>query len=229
MKARLVTAYVPIKDHPRGPEEYGSLGERLGGVPVRKKAFYQRVEDLWLWKFVEGLKYPVHVSEGDNSSKNSLAYHCVNHQKTSWLAQAAREYPENDVFVWVDYGIFHQPGVTAEAIYKFMESLDDKHIYAPGCWYMHEMIAVESTHPCWRFCGSVLAVPARCVEELDFEVRVKARQHIHQTKNVEWEVNTWARVERGKRRFPWMWYKADHNASQFWNVPTLQGASHEQA
>jgi hypothetical protein len=57
------------------------------------------------------------------------------------------------------------------------------------------------------------------VHELDFEVRVKARQHIINTRNVEWEVNTWARIEMGKRRFPWHWYKADHDVTQFTNLP----------
>lgn len=215
MKVRLVTGYVPIPGHPRPATEYGELGERLGGVPVPKKAFYMHPKDLWLFKYLDSVKFAVKPSDGDNPGKNSMLYHCVNHQKTTWLAQAANEYPDDEIFVWVDYGIFHQPGINNEAIVKFFELLDDKKIYAPGCWYMHEFVAIETTHPCWRFCGSVLAVPAHCVHELDFEVRAKARQHIQDTRNVEWEVNTWARVERGKRKLPWHWYKADHDVSQF--------------
>ena len=46
MRAKLVTAYVPIADHPRSAREYGELGERLGGVPVPKKAFYDQVPNL---------------------------------------------------------------------------------------------------------------------------------------------------------------------------------------
>ena len=92
MKTRLVTAYVPIPNHPRTAKEYGDLGEQLGGVPVRKKCFYNKLDDLWMTKYVNKLPFTPRASEGDNSLKNSLAYHAVNHQKTSWLVQAADEY-----------------------------------------------------------------------------------------------------------------------------------------
>jgi hypothetical protein len=214
MKVRLVTGYIPIVGHPRGPGEYGRLGEMLGAVPVPKKAFYQRVEDTWMAKYVRGLDYIPRASEGDNPAKNTLAYHCVNHQKTTWLVQAADEDADADVLCWVDYGVFRLPGVTATVISDFVSRLDDNAIYAPGCW--PRPLAVESAYPCWRFCGSVLAVPRKMVDQLDYECRVAARQHTARTKNVEWEVNTWARVEQ-KTKLPFHWYAADHNGSLFSN------------
>lgn len=217
MKACLVTAYVPIPGHPRGPGEYGELGEKLSGVPVMKKAFYQKVEDLWLAKYLASVKYPITVMSGDNREKNSAPYHCVNHQKTSWLVQAADENPDVDVLVWVDYGIFRLPGVNNEIIYNFMNAIDDKHIYAPGCW--DKPTVVESAYPNWRFCGSLLAVPRQHVDPLDFECRRVARQHAINTKTLDWEVNTWARVEQSKRKLPWHWYKADHDATLFTGAP----------
>lgn len=224
MNVRLVTAYVPIADHPRTPAEYGELGEKFGPLPIPKKAYYDQVPNLWMTKFLRGLSFQPAPSEGDNPDKNSLAYHCVNHEKTTWLKQAADEYPDADVLVWVDYGVFRLPGVTGADIIAFINSLDDKHIYAPGCWSQLSNFTIESATPCWRFCGSVLAVPAKLVHEFDFECRNKARQHIQATKNVEWEVNTWARVEAGKRKFPWKWYKADHNRTLFTQCPTLGDA-----
>jgi hypothetical protein len=212
MRARLVTGYVPIPGHPRTAQEYGELGEKLSGVPVRKKAFYGRVEDTWMAKYIQTLPYTPRSSEYDNPAKNSTAYHCVNHMKTTWLVQAADEYPDDDILVWVDYGIFRLNGVTNQAIYEFMEKLDDRAIYAPGCW--DKSTVVESSYPCWRFCGSVLAVPRKLVDQLDFACRVAARKHISSTKNVEWEVNTWSRVE-AKHRLPFHWYKADHDVSLF--------------
>lgn len=219
MKVRLVTGYVPIPNHPRTAKEYGELGERLSGVPVPKKAFYMKVEDTWMWKYLSKSTTPTRPAEGDNPAKNTLAYHCVNHQKTSWLVQAADEDPEADVLVWVDYGIFHLPGVTNQAIYEFCEKVDDKAIYAPGCWAKPEVI--ESVYPCWRFCGSVLAVPRKMVDTLDFNCRVVARQHHVKTHVIDWEVNTWARVEAkiGHRQStPFHWYKADHDGSLFKNL-----------
>lgn len=214
MKVRLVTGYVPIPDHPRTAAEYGELGERLSGVPVYKKAFYMKVEDTWLWKHVHSLDYIPSVSEHDNAAKNTLAYHCVNHQKSSWLVQASDEDPEADVLLWVDYGIFRLPGVNNQSIYEFIQKLDDKKIYAPGC--QGEPIAVESAYPCWRFCGSMIAVPKKLVDQFDYAVRVAARQHISKTLNVEWEVNTWARVEK-RHKLPFDVYMADHNVSMFDN------------
>lgn len=219
MKARLVTAYVPIIGHPRGVEEYGELGEKLSGVPVRKKAFYQRVEDTWLAQYLRLLPNRPSWSTGDNEDKNSLAYHCVQHEKTAWIRQAAAEY-DDDVFVWVDYGIFHQPGVCNEAIYKFMEGLDDKAIYAPGCWPKENGV-INPFAPCWRFCGSVLAVPRFFIDKLDDEVKHQAKATIAILQNVEWEVNTWARVEQ-KSSLPWCWYKANHDVTQFTDCPTLK-------
>jgi hypothetical protein len=218
MRARLVTGYIPIKGHPRGPDVYGALGEILGGVPVRKAAFYQRVEDTWLHKHVRSMLFPPKISGGDNPGKNTLEYHCVNHQKTEWLLNAVEKYPDEDVYVWVDYGIFHQPGICNEAIVRFMESLDDKAIYAPGCWDRPPVI--EAAIPCWRFCGSVLAVPKKFVPMLHYACVKNVFKHIRATNNVEWEINTWARVERSEK-LPWHWYKADHDVSQFTNVPTL--------
>jgi len=216
MKVRLVTGYVPIRNHPRTPEEYGKLGELLSGVPVPKKAYYDQVQNLWMTKYIKKLPFLPRASQGDNDTKNTIAYHSVNHEKTTWLVQAFNDYPDTDIYVWVDYGIFRLPGVNNQAIYEFCEKLDDKAIYIPGCW---DKGVVESANPCWRFCGSMFAVPRKHVNEFDFACRSTARQHISSTKNVEWEVNTWARVEAAKGiKLPIKWYKADHNVSMFNNL-----------
>lgn len=223
MRVKLVTGYVPIAGHPRGAAEYGALGEKLGGVPVPKKAFYDQMRNLWLTRHLNTLKFVPHASAYDNPEKNSLAYHCVNHEKSKWLVDAANDDPDADVLVWVDYGIFRLKGVNNEAIYNFINSLDDKFIYAPGCW--DKPAVVESAAPCWRFCGSVIAVPAKLVDAFHFECRAKCSQHIERTRSVEWEVNTWSRVEGGRRKLPFKWYKADHDVSMFLNCPTVIDAA----
>lgn len=227
MKAKIVTGYIPIIGHPRGPEEYGALGEKLGGVPVPKKCFYMKVEDTWMAKCLRAmasrkLTKPIFPTAApyDNPEKNTVAYHCVNHQKSSFLVQAADEDPEADVLVWVDYGIFRLPGVNNQAIYEFMEKIDDKAIYAPGCWG-GPVIQVDHNQPCWRFCGSVLAVPRKLVDWFDYECRTQARRHMEKTNNVEWEVNTWARIESAKPS-NFHWYQADHNVSLFTGLELRQ-------
>jgi len=214
MKIKLVTGYVPIPAHPRSAAEYGELGEQLSGVPVPKKAFYAHVEDTWLWQFVKAQKIIPTISQHDNPAKNTLAYHCVNHQKSAWLVQAAEEDEDADVLVWVDYGIFRLPGVNNESIHRFFQKLDDKAIYAPGCWGKPDII--ESAFPCWRFCGSVIAVPRKIVNLFDASCRAIARNHFRTTGNIEWEVNTWARVEQKVPKL-FHWYRADHDVSMFDN------------
>jgi hypothetical protein len=214
MRTKLVTAYVPIPNHPRTAAEYGALGEQLSGVPVRKKCFYNQIDECWLWKYIGSMPFNPRPMVGDNPQKNTVNYHIVQHEKTSWLKRAAAEDPEADVLVWVDYGVFRLPGVNNQVIYEFMEKLDDKAIYIPGCWPKPD--AVEAVTPCWRFCGTVIAIPRRMVDAFDYACRVAARKHISSTKTVEWEVNTWARVERmGIAKVPIHWYKADHDVSLF--------------
>ena len=128
MQVKLVTGYVPIPNHPRSAAEYGALGEKLSGVPVPKKAFYKRVEDTWLWHVVHAKSIIVPAMPGDNPAKNTMAYHCVNHEKSAWLMRAANEDPKPDIFVWIDYGIFRLPGINNQAICEFVARLDDKAI-----------------------------------------------------------------------------------------------------
>jgi hypothetical protein len=222
MRARLVTGYIPIEGHPRTPEMYGALGEKLGGVPVPKAAFYQRVEETWLRKYASSLLFPPKISEGDNPAKNTLAYHCTNHQKTEWLLNAVEKYPDEDWYVWVDYGIFSQPGISNQIIYEMFERLiqtpPDK-IYIPGCWDKSSII--ESATPCWRFCGSMFAVPKKFVPMLHYACVKTAFKHVRATNNIEWEINTLARIEKHER-LPFHWYRADHNGTQFTNFPTLK-------
>ena len=219
MKVKLVTGYVPIPGHPRTAKEYGDLGEKLGGVPVRKKCFYEKPSDMWLTKYISKLPFSPVPSGGDNPQKNSLLYHAVNHQKSTWLVRAADEDPDTDWLVWVDYGVFSQPNINNQIIYEMFDKLErtnDDAIYAPGCW--DKPLVVEASYPCWRFAGSVIAVPKRMVDAFDFSCRVTARKHISSTKNVCWETNTWALVEKqGKLKFHC--YKADHNATLFTAFP----------
>lgn len=214
MNVCIVSGYVPIPNHPRGPEEYGALGEKLGAVPRHKKAFYMKPQDTWVMKMIRQNKWVPTHSEGDNPAKNSLLYHAVNHEKTAWIAQAAEERPEADVLVWIDYGIFRLPGVTSEAICDFIDRVDDKHLYIPGCWDASP--ETPDAFPSWRFCGSILACPRNYAILLDLNVRRVFRDHLWSTRNVDWEVNTWARVE-ASHRLPIHWYKADHDVSLFTN------------
>ena len=219
---KVVTGYVPIPNHPRTALQYGELGQKLADAvsPVaRLKAHYTRLEDCWLFKAAQHFGKLKHA-EGDNPAKNTLAYHCVNHQKSEWLAiEAIDDAYDTDVFVWIDYGIFSIPGVTAPAIADFLgrvAQVNDQNIYIPGCWGPD--YDRTDTSPCWRFCGSVLIMPRSQAPLFDKENKIKTLKNLKKSRMVTWEINDWARLER-YTHLPIKWYKADHNDTMFTNFP----------
>ena len=218
-KVRVVTGYVRLEDHPRRPDEYYALGQKLGHSLGQQDlaCFYERVPYLWLSKFLEKLpplQPPLSWSKGDNPSKNSLEYHCIQHQKFAWLARAANEDQEADSFVWIDYGIASQPGFNADDLQSFLKRIRRGDFAMPGCW--EQMIPDPlDDYPCWRFCGSVMIVPRSDCHRMLELVQAMARTYVRALKKVTWEVNTLARCEPFLKKVGLRWYKADHNVTQF--------------
>lgn len=214
---QVVTGYTPIINHPRSAAEYGKLGEDLfvplvqAGVNVKR--YMEPLEMSWLHKYVSRYNERPTPSVADNPAKNTLAYHCVQHQKFAWLLKAAIEDPRPDTYVWLDYGVGHVPGVTADVVATFLKSIREDDFAIPGCW-PKDPDRVDFRTPCWRFCGGVLVVPRRRVHKLYKAVKTAALKHIDLTKNVEWEVNTLARAELAGQ-LPARWYQADHNETLF--------------
>lgn len=227
----LVTGYVPIPNHPRTAKEYGELGAKVFGAVASEaniRPFYETVQQTWLYKLVDkrlSKKLPVSHSAGDNSTKNTLDYHCVQHQKFGWLLKAHIENPKADPLVWVDYGIGHVPGVTWRVVNDFIDSVRQDDFAIPGCWPADGTM-VNDLWPCWRFCGGLMVVPKKHVATLYMAVKRAVQLHLEQTNNITWEVNTLARIEPFLP--PIRWYLADHNASMFTNYgvsPCLSASS----
>lgn len=217
-KIKVVTGYVPIAGHPRSATEYGELGDKLRGLKAPVQPFYEVVTSCWLYSLIEALPFAPVWAVGDNPQKNTLPYHIVQHQKFEWLYQAAQRDKDSDVFVWVDYGICHVPGVTPEVINTFLERLAktkkrEHRSYAsiPGCWPIGQ---IDDSKPCWRFCGGLMVVPREYVQDLKNLVKAVTMLHVNVTKQVTWEVNTLARCEQ-TGKVPIRWYQADHNERMF--------------
>jgi hypothetical protein len=221
MLKKLVTGYIPIQGHPRAASTYGELGEIFTkldcvGAEFNVHPFYEQVGETWLWKLIKNQPYDVSHSAGDNPKKNSLAYHCVNHQKFGWLLKAALADPTAETYVWMDYGIAHQKGVTPDVINEFMASIRKDDFAIPGCW-PKEGLAINDFFPCWRFCGSVFVVPRKHLKKLYKGVKYAVAQHMQKHRNLPWEVNTLAEAEKKMLVPPIRWYAADHDASMFTN------------
>lgn len=206
-----VTGFIPIPGHPRSLAEYERLGEQLRDTGIPIMCLNGDLEQCWLWRHLQGRKCT--WSTADNPEKNSLAYHCVMAQKSEMLSMAARVDYMSDVFVWIDFGIFHVPGVTAEIICEFMERAQDEQVIViPGCWEPN--YEYDDRFPMWRWCGGVFIVPRTHVEAFNAAMKNEYKRHLRKTGNVSWEVNTLCRIEQ-QQLLPLWWYKANHDASMF--------------
>jgi len=219
MNVCVVSGFVQLPSHPRKVEEYQALGAKLmkalNEVGADNIFAFPAYEECWLAKFLTsrekaGYPLPMH-SRGDNPQKNTMPFHVVQHQKTEWLANAAQLEKDTDTFVWMDYGIMHQPGVTAAVIQEFLPKIVKDDFAIPGCWdqYYRTIQAVN-----WRFCGSLIIVPRQFCHDFDVAVKMVTKERIRTTGHVTWEVNDWARVEHSTP-LPIRWYKGDHNEQQF--------------
>jgi hypothetical protein len=215
---KVVTGYVPIRNHPRPASEYAELGEKLKdalqGVPVMP--YYTKLDECWLQHYLNSVKFKVVPSVSDNPAKNTEAYLVVQHQKFAWLANASMLKDDTDVLVWMDYGIMGSiPGVTKEIVTDFLNRVREKDFAIPGCWQIQgKGQPWPDEHPCWRFCGGVMVVPVRAALPLFVAVKNNVQGHLSLTKRLSWEVNTLARMERLGVIKP-RWYQADHNETMF--------------
>ena len=222
----IVSAFIPIPDHPRSADEYHRLGEHLLALGAYVPLLYAEgdLEHCWLRNFLISRPDGFTWSTADNPQKNSVSYHCVQAQKTQMLAAAAMVDQVSDVFVWIDYGIFHIPGVTDKIILEFLRRADSERAIAiPGCWERGKFV-YDDNWPCWRFCGGLMVVPRAHIENLHAAMKNEYVRWFEATKNVSWEVNTLARVERMEPKLPLWWYRADHDASIFTNYQTTEHA-----
>lgn len=224
----VVTAFVPIPGHPRSEAEFELLGNRLQNLEHRVLCSKGDVEHCWLYRYLAD-EFDLDTSRfsysvADNPQKNSLAYHIVQAQKTEWLEIAARVDPYADVFVWIDFGIFHVPGVTRKIIDAFLDRADrETAIAIPGCWEKDEY-PYNDNWPHWRFCGGVMVVPRVFVETFNFAMKREYVRWLDKTSNVSWEVNTLTRLEQQDQDFPVWWYKADHDSTLFTNYRATEWA-----
>ena len=184
----------------------------------------QTVSDTWLAANLQNMGNVTH-SVSDNPDKNTIAYHCVQHQKFDWLRTLVVaedmghvEGPKADNYVWIDYGVLHVPGVTGAVVRKYLDRADSVGgaVTIPGCWPRNHDIPHD--HPCWRFCGGLFNCPRPLVRSFTQGVLGMAMRQIVTTRNVEWEVNSMARFEKTEM-VPIAWYEADHNETMFTRAP----------
>ena len=226
-RVTVVTAYVPIDGHPRSEQEYDRLGRHLLDIDANVLFAKGELERCWLLAYLTQHYSSAEItcSTGDNPQKNSLPYHIVQAQKTELLEVATYADCYADVFVWIDYGIFHVPGVTAEIIEDFVRrTANEQAIAIPGCWRKDEF-DYRDEWPCWRWCGGVMVVPRRYVEPFNHAMKREYARWIEATGNVSWEINTLARLERYTDLPLWWYGPCDHDQTMFTNYRATEHAN----
>jgi hypothetical protein len=187
----------------RSHDRYLELGQRLLGIGLPTIAYHQPLDQCWLARHHEA--QGVKVEPG---GKDTLSYHCVQHEKSAWLAEASRMGGEPMRLIWLDYGILHVPGVTEDLIREFYAHVarqPPNQITMPGIWPADS--AIDDSRPCWICAGGVVVMPWYHAGWWHREC-VRTATHARPT----WEVNTWAKVARDNQEQVRL-YKADHDST----------------
>ena len=229
-RVRLVTGFVPLAGHPKSTATYLELGARLLALPIPKVVWttgeiraqleherraggldeFRTFDDrFWIHDELEGRSYSV---ASQHPAKDTLAFHAVQHQKTRWLEEASREFA-SDILVWIDFGIFHVPGITERVIADFVGRLRDDFVAIPGCWPRSDRVMLDQ--PNWRFCGGVVVCPGLLAPWLHRVCVDTFRGIVALHRKVSWEVNTWAIAEMSGRLPIRQYHAATHDERMF--------------
>jgi hypothetical protein len=225
----VVTGFVPIPDHPRSELEYRALGQQLIDTGVSLFQASGSLNSCWLQQLFNrnaAAMPELQHAVADNPCKNTIAYHVVQAQKIEWMRGVLRKHPDkvsiDDVLCWIDYAIFHVPGVTAKVIRKFLKrAKHEQSIVIPGCW--NQQKDFDDLQVNWRFCGGVAIVPVRLVEAFDIAVKCEYLRLIREKRLLTWEVNVWANVEQRVPDLPIYQYRADHDDRLFTAYRAMEG------
>jgi hypothetical protein len=224
MTIKVITGYFPAFPAKHLSEDkFRALGARLqeAAPDMLDCGKGWRLDKCWANKFwVEnpGLMPSCTVPPPDRFAgpQDMVASNIAILERFEWLRAASLAYPEVDTWVWLEYTICKQPGVTTEVIKKFLKDVEERPYNAisiPGCW---DKRPVNDADICWRFCGSAWVCPRRYAAPLFEAVKSVVTMRTKATGTISWDVNTLAFVEL-LDVLPIRWYSGDHNASQLAN------------
>jgi hypothetical protein len=227
MKVRIVTGYHRLDAH-RSHAEYARLGHKLLSLPVPITFFCDRPDGFltgptvdvmpagqyWLSEMISSRPSGIEprLPRSDNPEKDTLAFHVIQHQKTKWLAQAAVEHPF-DMLVWVDLGIFHVPGVTAEGVLSLVERalrLPTNQVTLASIWGPPTRTHCQASPVAWYCAGGVAITCGLWAAAWHGMVMAEAEELYRTCGALTYEVNTWASAWARNPQF-FRHYLCDHN------------------
>jgi hypothetical protein len=223
----IVTGYVRLNNGNRSHAKYIELGRRLIGCGLPTIAFYDgsaaelvptpalthrpaSLATCWMAAHARDCSPPP-----GSPLKDTTAYCVVQHQKTSWLAEAARI--TRDVGIWLDFGIFHLPTVTTAHVrdlFATVQSNPPDRIVLPTIWPMVNRPMIDWKSPAWYVAGGVAVVPPHLADWFHDQVVTVSTLQMEASRKTTWEVNTWSAILRDHPD-KFATYAADHDESLF--------------
>lgn len=216
-RACLVTGYIRLDLPNRSHDEYQRLGADLLTTPadVHRCVYGGVASACWHWRLSEGATLPL-----GNAEKDTRAFHAVMHEKTAWVADAAERIAA-EVFVWMDYGILHVPGITPALVTAFLERAAWKaprdRVGMASIWGGPPLITPVPHQVAWYCAGGVFTVPRHLALPWHQEVAAAAVR-MRNRGWATWEVNDWSDAWRQRPDLVKAW-RCDHDAALLENGP----------
>lgn len=229
-----VTAYVRLDSAHRSHDEYAGHVNRLLSLGVPTVCYLDpaavgvvpgptvttvpwTLSQCWLSDELDGVGIP----PTDNAGKDTAAFHCVQHAKPQWIADAVT-HTDADLLVWIDAGIFHLPTLNRGHIDAFFRRV----VHAPrdrvslaSIWPLEQLTAgvleLNYRHPQWWIAGGVFVVPRQLAGWWYDEFRREVRDTVAKTGAISWEVNHMAALCRDHEERTGLWLCSDHDHTLF--------------
>ena len=225
-KVKVLTGYFnafPAKH--LSEDQFRALGNRLietvGDTNIRMMGAGYMLSDCWAHKFL--VENPLLLPSDRHPAPDRfatpadmVASNIVILQRFEWLRMAALIDPDVDIWVWLEYTIMKQPGVTGPVIKKFLEDValgEHAAVSIPGCWPKG---FIDDGAICWRFCGSTWVCPHYLVPSFSQGAKTVATLRTRSTGMISWDVNTMAYLEL-LDVVPIRWYQGNHDQTQLTN------------
>lgn len=223
MKVRIFNGYVDQPFNARHQTEdqmHGWWHQLMAAAPGTITCAEVDLKYCWAHKMVGSLSekvwsadYPYSPIDRYPTPEDAVRSQMVLCQRFEWLARVAEQYPDVDVWAWVEYTIFKQRGITAPVIQQFLKDIEQYPVDAislPGI--LPKQPIVDSINH-WRFAGSAWVCPAKYAKVVSETMKELITMRTRLTKRLCWDNSSWSYLEL-LNVLPMRWYPGNHDETQ---------------
>lgn len=223
---KVITAYCDLGLTKRPRQEFTDQGDQLiwaAGKDI--KVYEYDKNDAWNWPKYKD--YPAANARAFDRFADELEHarsNLIQHTPVQWLEEAAMDFPQTDVFVWMGFSLLKQGDFTGKRIQPHhvaefvgkLKSWKPNGLPFPGINKVPYQL--EPFGDNWRFCGSTLVVPREYVFRLGTAYRANFEAFVRQHKAIPLDLAIWPMVEFSSG-LPIRWYAAEYDYTQLTNFP----------